>query len=388
MAPDVRRRRGHWERAPRSFEGEVQKVRTVRRHRHTLHHNVPLSSRKQNRGPVGAASSAASRCTSTATSGKSVAWWLSRPCLDVSWKLLVGPVRDPCLLSRQEPSEGGRAPLPEQPARRRTRSLYSRRRRSGPTPTSSGEPVPAKGSAECGLSAKSSWTWFASISYHRNLPTGIARIPFSEHRVISTGHTQFLWHGGLLRAATWMNCQFAALLARRKPTDTQMMVLLQCFTMGCKNMIGGLRCGACNLVVLFRNLLPGHGDWVLVRRGKWNLNVWNWWSLALHVGWKIESNRRIPLCATFRNRSSVWSWQKVDQVYINSQNLEPRRAWQSTVPFFSSKCNAYFFASEKPGVWIMGARCLAFRPKKGWTAKTCGRTSFGSNERGLAAQSG
>ena len=61
MAPDVRRRRGHWERAPRSFEGEVQKVsatemrqefkwtilmmnitlrpraprRTVRRHRHT-----------------------------------------------------------------------------------------------------------------------------------------------------------------------------------------------------------------------------------------------------------------------------------------------------------------------------------------------------------------
>ena len=98
---------------------------------------------------------------------------------------------------------------------------------------------------------------------------------FSEHRVISTGHTQFLWHGGLLRAATWMNCQFAALLARRKPTDTQMMVLLQRFTMGCKNMIGGLRCGACNLVVLFRNLLPGHGDWVLVRRGKWNLNVWN-----------------------------------------------------------------------------------------------------------------
>ena len=35
--------------------------------------DVPLSSRKQNRGPVGAASSAASRCTSTATSGKSVA---------------------------------------------------------------------------------------------------------------------------------------------------------------------------------------------------------------------------------------------------------------------------------------------------------------------------
>ena len=90
MAPDVRRRRGHWERAPRSFEGEVQKVRTVRRHRHTLHHNVPLSSRKQNRGPVGAASSAASRCTSTATSGKSVAWWLSRPCLDVSWKTTRG----------------------------------------------------------------------------------------------------------------------------------------------------------------------------------------------------------------------------------------------------------------------------------------------------------
>lgn len=128
-----------------------------------------------------------------------------------------------------------------------------------------------------GLSSKSSWTWFASMACHRNLPTGIAHIHFSEHWVISTGYTQFLQYGGLLRPATWRNCQFAALLARSKPTDTQMMVLLQCFTMGCKNRVGGtpsLWC-ACKLVVLYRNLLPGHEDWVLLQGGKRNLNVWN-----------------------------------------------------------------------------------------------------------------